>query len=241
MTTKHPDPTTLLNKAGIHHPIIGVYDAPDPAPFQPVLTPPEGKWACTFGYYENWLQGETLQITPENHGCGGMGTYLCDVSTRSREDYVDFLYGTEGLKASAEIMGKWIDLADHYKPKHGNLFIGPLKDQAYEFLKTATFFVDPDRLSLLITGAYYHHSPDQPPPVHAPFSSGCGQLLPQFEDLDAPAAIIGATDIAMRKYLPSHLMAFTVTRPMYEQLCNLDEGSFLFKPFWKGLRKARES
>ncbi len=30
-----------------------------------------------------------------------------------------------------------------------------------------------------------------------------------------------------------------MTKPMFEQLCALDERSFLYKPFWKNLREAR--
>ena len=52
-------------------------------------------------------------------------------------------------------------------------------------------------------------------------------------------AIVGATDIAMRQYLAPELIAFTVTKPMFEQLCALDETSFLYKRFWQDLRKAR--
>jgi hypothetical protein len=66
------------------------------------------------------------------------------------------------------------------------------------------------------------------------------ELLPLFEDLTVPQAIIGATDIAMRRYLPPHILAFTVTKPMYERLCALDERSFLYKQFWGDLRKARK-
>jgi hypothetical protein len=67
------------------------------------------------------------------------------------------------------------------------------------------------------------------------------QLVPLFEALDRPQAIIGATDIAMRQYLPPDLLAFTVTRPMFERLCWLDERSFLHKPFLEQLRQARRS
>jgi len=35
------------------------------------------------------------------------------------------------------------------------------------------------------------------------------------------------------------LIAFTVTRSMYEQLCGLGAERFLYKPFWKNLMKAR--
>ena len=65
------------------------------------------------------------------------------------------------------------------------------------------------------------------------------QILPLFEDMNIPQAMIGATDIAMRQYLPPDILAFTVTRPMFKQLCELDERSFLYKPFWRNLREAR--
>ena len=66
------------------------------------------------------------------------------------------------------------------------------------------------------------------------------QLVSLFEDLSVPQALIGTTDIAMRKHLPPNILAFTVTVPMFEQLCALDENSFLYKPFWRNLRRARE-
>ncbi len=52
-------------------------------------------------------------------------------------------------------------------------------------------------------------------------------------------AVIGATDIAMRRHLPPDVLAFTVTRAMYERLCSLDERSFLGKRFWRDLCAAR--
>ena len=52
----------------------------------------------------------------------------------------------------------------------------------------------------------------------APFGSGCMQLVGVFKDLGAPQAAIGATDIAMRQYLPPDMLAFTVTKPMFERL-----------------------
>ena len=136
-------------------------------------------------------------------------------------------------------MGRWIDGAPHFRPVHGHLLIGPLKSDQYDFLKTVTFLVNPDQLSLLLTGAHYRHAPGDPPAVIAPFASGCGLLAPMFDDLEAPQAAIGATDIAMRQYLPAELLSFTVTKPMFERLCALDEKSFLYKPFWQNLSKAR--
>ncbi len=235
-----PDPTLLLKTADITFPLIGLYDAPDTAPFEPLVSPGEGRWACVFMYYKAWQKGQTLHVHGGNFGCGGAGTYLLDKTTRTREQYIDFLYGEEGLKADRETMARWIDGTNHYRPVHENLFLGPLKPDQYAHLKTVTFFVNPDQLTLLLTGAHYRRAPGDPPAVKAPFASGCGLLAALFDDLNAPQAILGATDIAMRKYLPPDMLALTVTKPMFEQLCTLDENSFLFKPFWQGVLKARE-
>lgn len=235
-----PDPKFLMEKAGVNIPLIGFYDAPDPSAFEPLVRPVEGRWACLYMFYKNWLKGKTLHLTKGNYGCGGAGTYLFGVKTRSRQESIDFLYGEEGLKASGELMGQSIDQAPTYKPENPNILVGPLKDDQFEYLKTVTFLINPDQLSLFIVGAYYHQGLSSPPLVTAPFAAGCGLLAPHFDDLEIPKAIIGATDIAMRQFLPPDIMAFTVTKPLYKQLCSLDETSFLDKPFWKDLKKARE-
>ena len=84
-------------------------------------------------------------------------------------------------------------------------------------------------------------APADPPPVVAKFGSGCGQLAGVFDDLSVPQAQIGATDIAMRDRLPAGLLACTVTKPLFEQLCAFGEGSYLTKPFLGRIKKARGS
>jgi hypothetical protein len=152
---------------------------------------------------------------------------------------VEFLVDDEGLKADHDLMHLWLDHHRPYQPEHDHILIGPLRADLDRYLKSVTFFANPDQLSALALGAQYHSTPTDPLPVVAPFGSGCMQLVPLFDALDQPKAIIGATDIAMRHYLPPDLLAFTVTRPMYEQLCSLDEKSFLHKPFLARLMRAR--
>lgn len=233
-----PDPSNLLKQSGITHPLIGFYDAPEPAAFEPIRRPKQDKWACVFMFYKKWLDGHTLMIEKGNFGCGGAGYWLCGVETRTRENFIKFLVDDEGLKSSHELMNRWLDFRKPYQPDHPYLFIGPLKDDQYTYLKSITFYVSPDQLSLLILGANYNSGPDDPPPVVAPFGSGCSQMV-QFDNLNIPQAVIGSTDIAMRQYLPPDIMAFTVTKPLFEKLCYLDEKSFLYKPFWQNLRKKR--
>jgi hypothetical protein len=144
------------------------------------------------------------------------------------------------LKASHELMNQWLDFRQPYRQEYPNILIGPLHSEQYAYLKTVTFYVNPDQYSILALGAQYHSAPSDPSPVLAPFGSGCAQLVSLFDDLGIPQAVTGATDIAMRQHLPPDTLAFTVTKPLFEQLCALDERSFLHKPFWQRLRKARE-
>ncbi len=231
-----PDSTILREKLDIQLPLIGFYDAPDPVLFKPLVSPKEND--CIFLFYKNWLRGETLHSTRESYGCGGAGSCLWRIQARSRKDFIKFLVDDEGLKVSGELMEKFIDSTTPYRAENTHIFIGPLREEGWLYIKTITFLVNPDQLSALMIGAQYHSAPEDPPPVIAPFGSGCRELIP-FRDFNTPQASIGATDIAMRQHLPHDILAFTVTKPMFNRLCKLDERSFLYKPFLQRLKKAR--
>ncbi len=231
-----PNPDRLKKRLDIETPLIGFYDAADPAQFEP-LGAPRGR-DCVFSFFNRWAEGKTLHITRELYGCGGAGHWMWGLEVRSRKEFIKFLVDDEGLKASHQLMEKWIEASRTYQAEHAHIFIGPLRSEAWPYLKTVTFLVNPDQLSALAIGAQYNSAPEAPPPVIAPFGSGCSQFQP-FKNLDIAQASIGATDIAMRQHFPPEILAFTVTKPMFRQLCELDERSFLYKPFLQRLRKAR--
>lgn len=231
-----PNPNNLLKRIDLTTPLIGFYDAPEPDLFKPLITPKQGD--CVFSFFKNWLNGQTLHITKKHYGCGGAGHWMWGIRTRSKKEFIKFLVDDEGLKASHELMEKWIDSTKPYQAIHPHLFVGPIKEDLWPHTRTITFYVNPDQLSTLMIGAQYRSSPGDPPPVIAPFGSGCSELQP-FKNLSIPQAAIGATDIAMRQHLPPDILAFTVTKKMFQQLCELDERSFLYKPFLKNLRKTR--
>ncbi len=236
-----PDPAYLLDRLDYTRPLIGFYDAPDPAPFEPLTgpRPGAGRGPCVFDFFTSWMEGQTLILTRENYGCGGAGRALCGSQTRSRDDFIDFLWRDEGLKATREMMAEWIDRGSVYEMEHDQILIGPLKSEQYRYLKTVTFWINPDQLSVLTYGVYYHHRWGSPPPFIAPFGSGCMELVVSLEDLDRPLAALGSTDMAMRHCVPPDLLAFTVTVPMFERLCSIGEESFLGKGFLENLRKKR--
>lgn len=236
MNEIQPDPNDLCQRMDYSLPLIGFYDAPDPGAFEPLIRPGPGD--CVFAFYQNWGKGKTLHISREHYGCGGAGRWMCGVETWSREDFISFLVDGEGLKASHELMNKWIDASKPRRSTHPHILIGPLKRDQWPYLKSITFFADADQLSVLAIGAQYNAAPEDPAPVIAPFGSGCMQLLP-FDDLSLSQASIGSTDIAMRQHIPPHILTFTVTKRLFAKLCELDERSFLYKPFLANLRRTR--
>ena len=217
---------------------VGIYDAPDPTRFAPLVEPKR----CVFEHFDDWQRGESIDITAAAKTCLGCAYWMTGTDKfPSREVFVDFLTTKEGLRETPELTESWLNAHPPCHPVHGHILIGPVKPEMSEYLKTVTFFVKPDQMSVLMLGASYHAHPDDLDPVIAPFGSGCGQMLTMFSSLEKPQAIIGATDIAMRAMLPPDCLAFTVTVPMLDRLLSLDkERSFLGKPFLKKLKAARQ-
>ncbi len=209
-----PDFSTIVDRLSIAKPLVGVYDAPDPAPFEPLVVP-RGR-QCVFKAYPRWMEGATLHLTRDRHGCGYL---MGEVDPRPRDEMIEFLCDEEGLRASRELMGLWLDALRHYEPRHDHVLVGPLNAGQYQYLRTVTFFVNPDQLAVLCLGATYYSRPDDPPPVLARFGAGCMQMLTLFDDLEVPQALIGTTDDAMRAELEPCTMGLTVTKPMFELLC----------------------
>jgi hypothetical protein len=233
-----PDPTNLMTIAEITNPLIGFYDTPDKKFFEPFTDIN----FCIFSCYQGWMRGESTCLSEQTVGtigCPGAGYWNCNVATVPSEEVAHYLAVQEGLKASPDLMCQWLANQPPYKKEHNDIVIGPLRMAQYEYLKTITFYVNPDQISLLITGAEYHNPSASYHPVTAVYGTGCEQLAAVFDDFDTPKAMIGGTDIAMRSYLPGDILAFTVTKPMFEQLCRLDEKSFLHKSFWNNVKQAR--
>jgi hypothetical protein len=231
-----PDPSNLLHRLDITTPLIGFYDAPDPKPFEPIVEPSNGQ--CMFEFVDSWLEGKTLHLTKERHGCRGAGRSVCGLESVDTDQLVDFLVDEEGLKASKKLMKEWVKSRPPYRPRNEHILIGPINPDQWEYARSISFIVNPDQMSALMTGAQYNSGVDDPLPVLAPFAAGCG-LLTAFDSLDIPQAVIGATDNAMRAHLQPDQLLFSVTRSMFKRLCELDESSFLYKSFWTGVRKAR--
>lgn len=229
----------LLQKLNLRYSLTAVYDAPNPEIFNPIIEPIPNKRSCIFAYFNQWQKGKTLCLEKNNATCKGCGNWWFGKQTRTLDDFVKFLAEEEGLKNSNEKMEQWILHNNPYTPKNKHILMGPYSEVHKEYAKTITFWVNADQLSVLSLASYYFNEVDAPAPIMVPFGSGCMQALTLFEDFNQPKAIIGSMDLAMRQYLPPDIFGFTVTIPMFDLFMEIDEKSFLSKPFLNTFVKAR--
>jgi len=52
-------------------------------------------------------------------------------------------------------------------------------------------------------------------------------------------AVIGATDLAMRRHLPPDILSLTVTPARFEQMLTFPDDCFLYHPWWNELMDFR--
>lgn len=230
----------LRKKLAIETRPIGVYNLPGHFDLSDCFQPLPGKNTCLFSWFDQWIAGKGLRLTTDNFGCGGCGYWWFGIERRTRKEFVDFLCHEEGLKATPELMNSWLDATPPFKPRYDQFYVGPLRNDASEYLQTVTLFVNPDQLSALVIGANYFHQVGEPSPLGIAFGSSCSQMLTQVAGHAHPYAVIGALDTAMRRHLPPSVLAFTMNVALYHQLAEIGEDSFLNKGFLTGLRKARK-
>ena len=238
----------LVEKLRLKTPIIALYDSEPSDEFAPMVES-SGR-ACCFAYFKSWLNGETLVI---GKGEGGFsdpnkGCYGAQTAFGLGKGYPPFMPNFltdgkgapmgEGLKASTDLARELHDRAEPPEIDSQSVLIGPLRLSMWERVRSVTFLVDPDRLSALMTLAAYWTS--DPEVVFAPFSSGCGMLLREIETTGGERAVIGCTDIAMRKYLPTDMLSLTVSPGMFERMADFPDDSFLTKSWWNELMNFRE-
>ena len=106
------------------------------------------------------------------------------------------------------------------------------------------FFADPDQLSALVVLANYGRGDNEN--VFTPYAAGCQTvgIYPLREaKKEKPRAVIGLTDLSarvhIRKQLGDNLMTFAVPLSLFEEMESNVEGSFLQRPTWQTLLKAK--
>lgn len=230
----------LMWKLRLRTPLIAVYDAAASDAFAPLAeAEPE---TCCFAFYDRWLAGETLVLRRGGGGCKGAFRALGlekggdpNVLAHMLTDGVG-ASKAEGLKASADLALAHIQSGTTPAPSFDSVLVGPLRVDRWETIRSITFLVDPDRLAAVMTLAGYW-SPDDV--VSAPFGSGCSFLWKSLGEGKGPLAIIGGTDVAMRRFLPTAILTLTVAPSHVAKMLTAPEDSFLDRDWWNELMDTR--
>jgi hypothetical protein len=244
----------MMKRLRLTTPLIAVYDAAPSAAFEP-LVEAEAQ-TCCFAYYPQWLKGGTVVFKKGGGGCpGGHRAFGLE------KEYPDYMAGFlttgegvppdspmskgEGLKASPQLAQEFLDNAVPPDISGETVLIGPLKLDQWDSVQTVTFLVDADRLAGTMTLAGFWSGRDV---VKAPFSSGCGMIWRALvsdeslavEDDGMGPAVIGCTDLAMRRYVPPEIISLTVSPARFEQMLTFPDHAFLFKSWWNTLMDSRD-
>jgi len=230
----------LMWKLRLKTPLLAVYDAAASEAFAPLAeAEPE---TCCFAFYDRWVAGETLVLRRGGGGCKGAFRAL-GLETAGDPNVLAHMLTdgvgaskAEGLKASADLALAAIQSGDAPTPGFDTVLVGPLRLGQWETIRSVTFLVDPDRLAAVMTLAAYW-SPDDV--VSAPFGSGCSFLWKSLGGGKGPLAIIGGTDVAMRRFLPTAILTLTVPPSHFVKMLTAPENSFLDRAWWNELMDTR--
>jgi hypothetical protein len=229
----------LTERLRLATPLIAVYDTEPSDAFAPLVEATET--ACCFASYDEWLAGKTLVIRKGGAGCRGAQSAL-GFQKRYAPFMAHFLTDGigapqgEGLKATAAIAQTILDRAKPPEVRSDTVLIGPLRLERWSLVRSVTFLVDPDRLAGVMTLAGYWSADTV---VAAPFGSGCSFLWRSLGEIAHDPAVLGGTDLAMRRYLPPGVLTLTVSPARFEQMLTFPDDSFLGREWWNGLMEFR--
>lgn len=239
---------SIRERLQLTEPVIATYDSAPEDDFAPMVTAKAR--VCCFAFFQRWRKGHTLVVRKGNgsfsdpdSGCPGMQTAfgLGGSYPPYMKHFLTDGEGApkgEGLKATPDLAQQFIDHASTPQLDGETLLLGPIRFDRWESVRSITFFADPDRIAGLLTLSTYFSGPDDV--AVAPFSSGCGLMLRELENQEEDRAVIGATDIAMRKYIPAHLLCLTVSPARFDRMINPGEGSFMERSWWGELMETRK-
>jgi hypothetical protein len=155
----------------------------------------------------------------------------------------DFLEGERYLK-SADAAKRFLGVIPMRDIPARYVVVKPLDlaDPEQEDIKSATFFVDPERLSAPVVLANYT-DPDLEN-VIVPWAAAC-QIMGIFAyrelEREHPRALIGLTDLSarlnVRASLGTNVLSFTTPWPLFLRMEQNVEGSFLQRRTWDELRR----
>lgn len=222
----------------------------------------ENIWGCVAAMLNGAARGKTVVFDRKTFGCqgGGVGLGFGDQYVNFPGGIENFL-STGNKDFCSTDMGKNIvrnmpalEHGERYfkDPGTAKKFVDalPYKDVPAEYVvfkplgqvaeseqpQSVVFLVNPDQLTALVVMSNYARGNGDN--VLLRFGAGCHQigLFPYQEaESETPRAVIGLTDISVRKQFDKDILSFTVPYKMFLEMESNVEGSFLENELWQKL------
>ena len=221
-----------------------------------------GRWGCVAAMLNAAARGKTVVFSRETFGCLGGGAGLGFGNTYEKfPGGIEYFLSTGNPEfCQSELGRQLLKTSPHFEHGEGYqktpavakrfaealptidvptkyIVYKPLdKTAPDETPKLIVFLVNPDQLSALNVLANYSRGTHDN--VCVEFGAGCHQTgifayreaAKEFPEL--PRAVIGLTDISVRKSFARDILSFTVPYKMFMEMENDVEGSFLEKEEW---------
>lgn len=197
--------------------------------------PKNEPWTCMFSYINVIANGKPVCFSAQNTGCSGASCYLgfkTPSKTAGR-----FLAEKERFKKNAALGQAFYENIGAHSAEAEFLIWETIDNtDAHTGIEVVNLWVDAVSLAGLVTLSNYDRPNNDN--VGLPFASGCQSIwtIPYKEKhAEEPKGVVGCMDPAMRSYLPSDVVSFSVAAKRFVEMTENISGSFLEHSNWKNL------
>ncbi len=190
------------------------------------------EWTCMFKHIGEVARGKKICFSKYFAGCSGAACYFG--FTQPNEKAGGFLATKEKFKENVTYGNEFYHQIKAKEPQKEFLILSNLEEiEDNIYIEVVNYWVNPLILSGLVTLSNFD-SPNNNN-VNIPFASGCQSLwtIPYKEkDEKQPKATVGALDPAMRKYIASNTILFSVPAQRFNALSKNIKKSFASENKW---------
>ena len=198
---------------------------------------PANKWTCMFKHIEDVAKGNKICFSRSSAGCSGAACYFGFKQPNGKAG--DFLASEEKFKENIAYGNEFYNQIKAKKPRKKYLILSKLEQIKDNIsIEVVNYWVNPLSLSGLVTLSNFDSLENNN--VIVPFASGCQSMwtIPYKEkDKKHPKATIGALDPAIRQYIASDTILFSLPASRFNSMAKNIKKSFASENNWLTLIK----
>lgn len=198
---------------------------------------PTDIWTCMFKYIDDVAKGYKICFSKSSVGCAGASCYFG--FSQPGENAGEFLASKEKFKENIAYGNEFYRQIKAEVPRKNYLILSNIEQiEDGICIEVVNYWVNPLSLCGLVTLSNFDSPKNNN--VNIPFASGCQSMwtIPYKEKgKKHPKATLGALDPAMRKYIASDTILFSVPANRFHKMAENIKSSFACESNWSDLIK----